>query len=417
MSTTQYPDGGSPRRSPQGAQNTRTTQYQQRPQTPPGAQAAQQRYPQRTQYPQNGQYRQPGQTAHPQGTQASRPRPAGYPQGGVPQGSMPQGGAPQGAAEAVQAKKPFSAAAAGFWIVLLAVVVFTVLFSVKFFSGKDEAEPGTDTASNPGSSANAVITTSPPEETVRIDAIDPHFDPDNTNGGEPNPSAPGTGVNPPVSTAPPATTEPPAPQKVYGRLPQSEAVTDEWFADALFIGDSRTVGLWLYSGLKSTYYAQQSLNVSTVQTKKFINNNTQTLAEALDENKDFRVVYISFGINEFTYMSTSGFVKSFRSLIATVKEKLPDAVICVQAILPLADATAKQTKAYADAGGNKKIADLNAGLLKMCEEDELYYADLCEIFADANGALVGESQDGVHFGTADCKKWVEYLKTHTPPEN
>lgn len=201
------------------------------------------------------------------------------------------------------------------------------------------------------------------------------------------------------------------------RVEECSPVNDAYFSDALFIGDSRTVGLYLYSGLKSTYYAQQGLNVSSVQKNAFIANGDQklTLSEALDANSHFTKVYLSFGINEIGWSTTQAFIDSYAALVDLVQTKLPDAYIYVQEILPMTKATAENDR-YRPMGGNEKVAEYNDRLYTLCEEKGLYYIALTEIFADENGDLIAaDSFDGIHLGVASSKEWVAYLKTHALP--
>ena len=225
-------------------------------------------------------------------------------------------------------------------------------------------------------------------------------------------------TQPPV-TQPPAT-EPPAPDTDVTwtnsvEVGASDAVDDSYFDDALFIGDSRTVGLSLYSGLKTNYYSEQGLNVSSVQTKSFVSDgdNKLTLSDALDANPGFRKVYLSFGINEIGWGSTDSFIKSYTSLVELIQKKLPDATIYIQSILPMVKETAENDR-YKPMGGNGKVAEYNERLYKLCEEKGLRYINLNEIFADSDGNLtVTDSGDGIHLGVASSKAWADYLRTHT----
>ena len=126
-------------------------------------------------------------------------------------------------------------------------------------------------------------------------------------------------TNPPV-TNPPVTTA--APDGTV-RVPKSDAVSDDYFADAAIIGDSRTVGLSLWSDLHSNYFCEVALNISTVQSKAFIadpdGGEKITLRQALEKSGPFSRVYISFGINEIGWVK-EGFLSSYRSLISMIRE-------------------------------------------------------------------------------------------------
>ncbi len=227
-------------------------------------------------------------------------------------------------------------------------------------------------------------------------------------------------TNPPVTEPPqtePPVTNPPEtePPQIFHpvRVPECETVDDSFFADAVFIGDSRTVGLSLWSGLKSNYYSEVGLNVSSVQKRAYVpsGDSKLTLAEALAQSR-FTKVYLSFGINEIGWSSTKSFISTYTNLVNLVKEKLPDADIYVQAILPMSKKTA-ESDTYSPMGGNDKIAEYNEALLDLCESEGLYFVDLCEVFADENGDLnATDSGDGIHLGSKSYHTWADYLRTH-----
>ena len=91
----------------------------------------------------------------------------------------------------------------------------------------------------------------------------------------------------PEETAEPTSTPEPTPL-------QFTTVDASYFDDALFIGDSRTVGIAEYGSLKNaTYFADVGLNVYVAQTKAIAVKNvgTVTLPQLLSQ-KTFGKVYI-----------------------------------------------------------------------------------------------------------------------------
>ncbi len=253
--------------------------------------------------------------------------------------------------------------------------------------------------------------TNPPETDPPV-TNPPVTDPPVTNPPVTNPPETDPPVtNPPVTFDP--TEEPPVQTVV---VPQTARVDDSYFADAVFVGDSRTVGLHLYSGLRSNYYAEVGLNLSTVFTKGYVGEAKLTFAQALDANPSVTKVYIAFGINEISgWPSRQAFFDRYLELITLIKEKLPHAKIAVQAIIPMSASTAASER-YSAMHINEKVYDYNAQLREICAQEGIYFIDLYEIFADADGALIAsDSGDGIHLGVASCKRWAEYLRTHALP--
>ena len=96
-------------------------------------------------------------------------------------------------------------------------------------------------------------------------------------------------------------------------------VDDDYFTDAVFIGDSRTVGLSEYCeplDSRATFYARTSLTIYDVFKKEYIKTDTGKigLEEALSRNQ-FGKVYIMLGLNEIGTGDTEYFINAFRRTV------------------------------------------------------------------------------------------------------
>lgn len=135
-----------------------------------------------------------------------------------------------------------------------------------------------------------------------------------------------------VTAAPEETAEPtPTPEPTPLQFTTVDA---SYFDDALFIGDSRTVGIAEYGNLKNaTYFADVGLNVYVAQTKAVAVKNvgTVTLPQLLSQ-KTFGKVYIMLGINELGN-NLDDITAKFSSLVDSVRAAQPDAIIYVEANL------------------------------------------------------------------------------------
>jgi len=237
---------------------------------------------------------------------------------------------------------------------------------------------------------------------------------------------PATATRPPVTTAPlpittspalttaPVTTYSPAerPKPVIYPIPHSTPVDDSYFNDAVFIGDSRTQALMLYSKLNTTYYADQGLNVYSAMTKKFITENSEdlTICQALKKHPEFKKIYIALGVNEY-WMSVSEYRYYYEQLIEQILESAPSAKIYIQTIFPLsANPTGGQGL------NNEKMMMFNAEILKLAQKYELFLVNMWEAFENENGEFVLSPEltwDGVHLNSQGVKIQIAYLKTHT----
>lgn len=204
--------------------------------------------------------------------------------------------------------------------------------------------------------------------------------------------------------------------------PETLPVDDDYFSDAVFLGDSRSDGLRLYSGIRGAdFLAYKSLMVFQVTgtggvDRKVIpmngNGEKATVLDALDK-KQYGKVYIMFGVNELGYRDDEGFHDAFVLLVDEVRQRQPDAVIYIQSLVPVNPEKAHKTNP-ADWLNNDKIAAYNDILRQVAEETHVVYVDVQESLVDDTGTLPAEgTTDGIHFTKTWYKTWYEYLKTHT----
>ncbi len=196
-------------------------------------------------------------------------------------------------------------------------------------------------------------------------------------------------------------------------LPEGAEVTDDYFSDAVFIGDSRTQGFILYSGLSNTTaYADKGLSVESVFTKEVIStgNAKVSVMDALAQKPDFKKVYLMLGVNELGWAYSNIFQEKYQQVVQRIKEINPDAEIYAQSILPVSQAKSDGDKIY----NNPKIQEYNQLIQEVAAEEEVYYLNVAEAVADESGVLPEEaSTDGVHLNKEYCQKWLAYLKNHT----
>ena len=217
------------------------------------------------------------------------------------------------------------------------------------------------------------------------------------------------------TTAPPAptTTQPTTAASTASSVSSAPtAAADSWFDDACFIGDSRTQGLMLYATPgNAAFFASKGLTVSKVFSDATVDIDGGKLSvnDALGKCS-FGKVYIMLGVNELGWSSPDAFAKRYGDLVDRVKETQPDAKIFVQSIFPVSAAKSEREQYI----NNPRILQYNELLRAMCREKQVAYLNVREAVEDEKGSLPDDaSSDGVHLNTAYCRKWLDYLKTHT----
>ncbi len=195
----------------------------------------------------------------------------------------------------------------------------------------------------------------------------------------------------------------------YGRVEENESVDTGYFNDAVFVGDSLTVGFQMYSNLvEADFLSSTALSITGLGSVDAPGGGGSILDRI--QNDTYKKIYIMLGINELIEPSNKdAFMGKYGSLIDTVKQTHPDAYIYVQSILPVS-----QTE---DAKGrlrNEYIYDFNAALEQLTADKGAYYLDIASALADENGFLPEQSTvDGIHLNQEYYLKWLDYLKTHT----
>lgn len=182
-----------------------------------------------------------------------------------------------------------------------------------------------------------------------------------------------------------------------------------YYEDALFIGDSRTVGLHSFAPIEgATYFDSVGLNVYKVEdtTVEIEGLGEVTLAELLN-SRTFGKIYVMLGINElgFDYDTT---LSNYKGLIDTIRSLQPDSIIFIQANLHVGPDKSNSDTVV----NNTNINKFNEAISKFANDIDTVYIDANPVFDDENGNLKAEcTGDGVHLYANFYEDWVEWLNT------
>ena len=231
------------------------------------------------------------------------------------------------------------------------------------------------------------------------------------------PSASPTPEATPTPTPTPEPTPTPVPALDFTQpVPESEEVEMDYFSDALFIGDSRTDGLRLYSGIQGAdFYCYKGLTIFEVDERKIVelNGNSYSVVEALEKGPQYAKIYISLGVNELGYYNDNAYHQAFSEFLDTVKALQPDAIIYLENLVPVNPQKCAEYKqpSYVN---NDRVAAYNAIYPQLATEHQVALLDVASALSDENGILPADATaDGVHFTKAWYQKWLAYLMNHT----
>ena len=193
------------------------------------------------------------------------------------------------------------------------------------------------------------------------------------------------------------------PQKVFQKVDKS------YLNDALFIGDSRTLGLMEYGGVsQASFFADSGMTVFDLEkTIVPVAGYGKTDIRSLLKQKKFGKIYFMMGINEAGYPWKT-LEKKYKETVAMIRDMQPDAQIFLCANLMMTEEKSDQSKAI----NNKVIFKINAMIEKLASKNEMYYIDVNEIFTDKKGNLCETySNDGVHVLGKYYRDWMDWICT------
>lgn len=188
-------------------------------------------------------------------------------------------------------------------------------------------------------------------------------------------------------------------------------VDQSYFDDAVFIGDSRIVGMHDYSGWdNATYYASIGLTVYDVFDKPIVEENGTkiTVEQALQEHQ-FKKILVMIGINEMGTGTVDSFMEAYTKMVEHLEELQPDAIIFLHGIMKV-----KQEKSESDPiFNNPNIQERNDRIAQLADNKRIFYLDVNEVVTDETGNLNPEyTYDEIHLlGKWYCL-WTDYLLDH-----
>lgn len=187
-------------------------------------------------------------------------------------------------------------------------------------------------------------------------------------------------------------------------------VEDDYFNDAVFIGDSRTVGLSQYGDMpQAAFYAETGFTVYKFSSAGIVpipdSKEKMTVEEALSQNQ-FGKVYLMVGINEMGRGTLEEFTAEYTRVVERIAELQPDAIIILEAIMYVGKNKSESDPVF----NNSNIAARNEAIARLSDNRKIFYFDMNPTVTDEEGNLRKEySFDGVHLRGQYVRIWKDYL--------
>ena len=185
-------------------------------------------------------------------------------------------------------------------------------------------------------------------------------------------------------------------------------VDESYFDDALFIGDSRTVGLRDYTSLPehADFYCETSLTVYKVLEEDF--KGLGTIREAL-EAKDYGKIYLMVGINELGRGTTEDYMEKYTEVVDTLRAWEPDAKLIIQGVMHVSGEKNSKDPIF----NNSNINARNNAVATLADNKDIFYIDVNEVVCDEEENLNEEyTFDQIHLLGVYNDLWKEFLLSH-----
>ncbi len=201
-------------------------------------------------------------------------------------------------------------------------------------------------------------------------------------------------------------------------VPGGETVGNDWFSDAMFIGDSRMKSIMNYADSNGWFtpgadLSLVGLTVSNIYTEYVtVNGQSMTVADGIRQPGSFTKCYILLGINELGWSSSDRFIECYKELVELVKEAHPEAQIYIIGNMPLGDKAIES----GDWLTNDNVVRFNGYIQQVAAEEQVYYIDAYNLL-QVEGKLPADAAiDGIHVQPEVSRQLVDYLMSHTVSE-
>lgn len=184
--------------------------------------------------------------------------------------------------------------------------------------------------------------------------------------------------------------------------PEPEKLTfkkapEGYFDDALFIGDSRTVGVSYFKNdcclANADFFCTVGMSTYNAFTETVSIDGVGTVdLSTLLASKHYSKVYIMLGINEIG-STLDSIMERYTSMVSKIQTAYPEAIIYVTANIHVTYERSVNDPTFS----NTRISELNSRMSKLADDESIFYLDPNVLFDDEGGNLSTQySSDSAH---------------------
>ncbi len=191
---------------------------------------------------------------------------------------------------------------------------------------------------------------------------------------------------------------------------------DDYFADAVFIGDSMMEYVELLGELPTAHFVWQiGMSPASVGRKQFRVRGSEQRKTTYEMAAEYapKKIYVLLGSNGLDNYAVSYIIADYERLADALITHFPDALIYVIAPPPMA-CHRMTGEHYVPV---KRYSDFAGALLALAQRRHFYYIDLYHLLVDSEGYLPGkyDAGDGFHLSSRAYSMLIEQVRRQTVP--
>ena len=190
-------------------------------------------------------------------------------------------------------------------------------------------------------------------------------------------------------------------------VPEPPVTRDNYFDRALFIGDSRTAGLFEYADMGGAdAFADSGMNLYKVfQVRLQVDDLGELTLEELLMERQYGRIYLMLGINELGY-NQERTAEKYRELVEYLRQAQPEAELILETNMHVSRKKSDGDAIY----NNRNIDAFNDCIRAVALEEGLTCIDVNERFDDGEGNLGEEyTSDDAHLLGKYYADWADWI--------
>ena len=198
--------------------------------------------------------------------------------------------------------------------------------------------------------------------------------------------------------------------------PEHDPEGDDYFDDAVFIGDSMMEYVEMYELLPTANYVWQiGMSPMSVGRKQFRAAGSKEKITTYDQAALYAPtkIYVWLGANGLDIKGSEPVLEEYERMADDLIARFPEALIYVISPPPMSRDRMAQEK-YVVPGRYKKFEGL---LRELAARRNFYYIDAYHMFSDDDGYMPGKYSmgDGFHLNRAALTILTDYIRAHSVP--